>query len=35
LYICKEIINRHKGKLWVESTPGEGSTFFFELQLAK
>jgi len=31
LHICNEIITRHKGKLWVESASGEGSTFFFEL----
>jgi PAS domain S-box-containing protein len=31
LYISHEIIKRHKGKLWVTSTPGEGSTFFFEI----
>jgi PAS domain S-box-containing protein len=35
LYISHEIINRHKGKLWLESAPGEGSTFFFELPLAE
>lgn len=34
LHISKEIINRHSGKLWVESTPGKGSIFFFELPLA-
>ncbi|PTQ93561.1 PAS domain S-box-containing protein [Mucilaginibacter yixingensis] len=33
LYICKEIVGRHKGRLWVKSTPGEGSTFIFELPL--
>lgn len=31
LYICKEIIKDHHGKLWVESKRGEGSTFFFML----
>lgn len=34
LYICAEIIKRHEGKLWVESSPGKGSTFFFSLPLA-
>ena len=31
LYICSEIIKRHKGKIWVESRFGEGSTFHFTL----
>jgi len=31
LFISKEIISRHNGRLWVESEPGKGSVFFFEI----
>ncbi len=33
LYICKQIIDAHRGKIWAESTPGQGTTFFIELPL--
>ncbi len=33
LAICRNIIEQHDGKIWVESTPGEGSTFYVLLPL--
>jgi two-component system OmpR family sensor kinase len=33
LYISSEIIARHHGKIWVESTENNGSTFYFSLPI--
>lgn len=32
LGLCQEIIKKHEGQLWAESSPGEGSTFSFSLR---
>ena len=34
LYICRELVRSMNGRIWVDSDPGEGATFTFELPVA-
>lgn len=34
LSIVKELVDQHRGRLWAESEPGKGATFYFTLPLA-
>jgi signal transduction histidine kinase len=34
LYICRELVRSMNGRIWVDSDPGKGATFTFELPLA-
>jgi two-component system phosphate regulon sensor histidine kinase PhoR len=35
LYICRELVESMNGRIWVESDPGKGATFTFELPVAE
>jgi two-component system sensor histidine kinase VicK len=34
LYICRELVQRLEGRIWVEPRQGKGSTFYVELPTA-
>jgi signal transduction histidine kinase len=33
LVVCRRLVEAHKGRMWLESQPGEGSTFYFTLPM--
>jgi signal transduction histidine kinase len=35
LFITKTLVTRHHGRIWVDSTPGSGTRFYFTLPIAE